>query len=131
MKFSSMRFASVGLGFTPSMDSCFSGSGARSAMPEGARPLVVMKDSGSSLPGNMALLTSAAATEISGAKDAAAHGLFTYYLLKQISEKAKPGSTLKVGDFFGGVSEAVADEAHRQNREQTPQLRGNPELPLF
>lgn len=113
------------------MDSCFSGSGARSAMPEGARPLVVMKDSGSSLPGNMALLTSAAATEISGAKDAAAHGLFTYYLLKQISEKAKPGSTLKVGDFFGGVSEAVADEAHRQNREQTPQLRGNPELPLF
>jgi len=113
------------------MDSCFSGSGARSAMPEGARPLVVMKETASSLPGNMALLTSAAAAEISGAKDAAAHGLFTYYLLKQMAEKAKPGASLRVGDFFGGVSEAVADEAHRQNREQTPQFRGNPELPLF
>jgi len=112
------------------LDACFSGSGARSAIAEGSRPLVLVKNDSDSLPANMAVLSSATGNEVSGAQDSAGHGLFTYYLLQPPAAKGKSGGA-SVSDVFKGVSESVSDEAHRQNREQTPQLKGNAALSAF
>lgn len=100
------------------LDSCFSGAGGRSVLAEGTRPLVTKLES-LEPPKDVTLLAAARGDEISGSYDEQAHGLYTYFLLKGLSEGKR--SARAVHEF---ALPKVQDEARRQNREQTPVLLG-------
>lgn len=106
------------------LDTCFSGAGGRSVLAEGTRPLVTKVDAGIS-GGGITVLSAASGGEVTGAMDAEAHGLFTYYLLKGLNTQAKKGKAdVSLGGLFQYLKPQVMDAARRQNRAQTPVLSG-------
>jgi hypothetical protein len=107
------------------LDSCFSGAGGRSVLAEGARPLVSKVDEDTDAQGKLTVLSAASSDEITGTLDKQGHGLFTYYFLKGLGGKARDGSgAVTAKSLYDYLSPKVRDEAHRQNREQTPKLMG-------
>lgn len=113
------------------MDACFSGSGARSALMAGARPLVAVRPHPAGLPPGMAVLASSSGAEISVMHESAGHGLFTYHLLKALDGPLAQGRPLTAGGVFDELAPKVSDGARRVNGEQTPQLEGNRTVPLY
>lgn len=114
------------------LDSCFSGAGGRSVIAEGTRPLVTKLDEGLA-PGaaNLTVLSAASGDETTGTIAEKGHGAFTYYLLKGLSEAAERGSgAVTPRGLYQYLKPKVQDEAHRQNREQTPDLLGSGENEL-
>lgn len=100
------------------LDSCFSGAGGRSVLPEGARPLVARIEA-ATVPVGLTILSAAAGDEITATLPEQSHGAFTYYMLKALSSGKLTAKTA-----YEELKPRVQDEAHRQNREQTPQLIG-------
>ena len=74
--------------------------------------------------GKIEVLTASGPDQISGTNDDSGHGLFTYHLLKGLNgaaEDAQGRVTLK--SLYAYLRPKVMDDAHRANREQTPQLQ--------
>lgn len=101
------------------LDSCFSGAGGRSVLAKGARPLVTKVEEGLSAESNVAILAAASGDEITGSYEEQGHGIFTYFLLKGLTEGRQSGKSL-----YDYLKTRVQDEARRQNREQTPSFAG-------
>lgn len=107
------------------LDSCFSGAGGRSVLAEGARPLVMKLDESALPRQNLTLLTAASGDEITATLADQGHGIFTYFFLKGLGGAAKDASgKVTAKSLYDYLKPHVQDEAHRQNREQTPLLRG-------
>lgn len=104
------------------LDACFSGAGGRSVLAKGARPLVVRREAPEAPPASVTVLAAAAEDQITSAHEASGHGLFTYYLLKGLDGGA--GARVTAASLLRWAAPKVADEARRQNREQTPALAG-------
>lgn len=102
------------------LDSCFSGAGGRSVLAQGMRPLVT-KLNLAPTKGKVVSLAASASEEITGALEEQGHGLFTYHLLKALTETAGRGS---VAELYTALKPRLQDEARRQNRTQTPQVFG-------
>jgi len=102
------------------LDSCFSGAGGRSVLAAGTRPLVAKMDIAPA-EGKIVSLSASSSDEITGALEEQGHGLFTYQLLKALTETAGRGT---VGEVYAALKPRVQDEARRQNRAQTPQAFG-------
>jgi len=103
------------------MDACFSGSGPRSVIGKGLRPLVSKVDDGGHAVGRVGALTASASDEMTGSDDVSGHGLFTYHLLKALNAH---GGKATLKELFDALSPKVRDAARRDNRDQTPQLLG-------
>jgi hypothetical protein len=104
------------------LDACFSGSGQRSVIAQGTRPLVPVQtvtDTGKTIA-----LTASGAQETTGAARDAAHGLFTRYLLAGMGGAADTNGDddISLGELADYVKTQVAREARLDNREQTPSL---------
>ena len=109
------------------LDSCFSGSGGRSVIAKGSRPLVMNLDSNLSLPRNIIVLSASSGDQISSTYEEKGHGLFTYFMLKGIKNEdvTRPDGSIKMDDLFGYIKPQVERIARKQyNNEQTPQLIG-------
>lgn len=104
------------------MDACFSGSGPRSVIGKGLRPLVAKVDDGGAAAGRVGALTASASDEMTGSDEVSGHGLFTYHLLKALNARSGK-ATLQ--ELFNALSPKVRDAARRDNRDQTPQLVGD------
>lgn len=105
------------------LDTCFSGTGDRSLLAKGTRPLVASVDLGPTAANKLAVITAATANQISGVSQEQGHGLFTYYLLRGLNGAAKDGrGRITIKSILDYVSPNVQDEARRNNRTQTPQL---------
>ncbi len=102
------------------LDACFSGSGGRSVLAKGARPLVAKVDESLPSSANLTVLAAASGSEITGTLDEQAHGMFTYHFLKGLSGGAKTPRALH--DY---LKPRVQDDARRQNREQSPTIAGS------
>ncbi len=98
------------------LDACFTGSGGRSVVAKGTRPLVLMADA-PSLPPGLAVLSATTGSQISASADEREHGILTYYFLRAIREGRK-----SMGDIYEYIRPLVQDEAKRQNVDQTPGL---------
>ncbi len=98
------------------LDACFTGSGGRSVLAKGTRPLVLMADA-PSLPPGLAVLSATTGSQISASADEREHGILTYYFLRAIREGRK-----SMGDIYEYIRPLVQDEAKRQNVDQTPGL---------
>ncbi len=103
-------------GVTVAMDSCFSGAGGRSVLAKGARPLVNIK--ADVLPAKLTVLSASGAAEISNSYQEKGHGLFTYFLLKGLKDKADFRAAY---DYLAPEVSRVARRTY--NSDQTPQWR--------
>ena len=109
------------------LDSCFSGSGGRSVIAKGARPLVMNFRNDIVPAKNMKVLSASSGEQISSTYDEKGHGLFTYFLLKGIKNEdvVNPDGSIRMDDLFGYLKPQVERIARKQyNNEQTPQLTG-------
>lgn len=105
------------------VDACFSGSGDRSALPEGTRPLVPVEQTESSA--NVAFFSSSAASEISGNAPDAEEGLFTRHVIRAIGEGRADidgDGQISLAELETYVSPRVERQAQEANRNQTPTL---------
>lgn len=109
------------------IDACFSGTGGRSVLAKGTRPLIAKVDVGAGAVGRVQALTASASDEITGTDEESGHGLFTYQLLKGLSVK-KGKATFK--ELYNYLTPKVRDAARRDNRDQTPQLIGDGDASL-
>jgi hypothetical protein len=103
------------------LDACFSGSGGRSLLAKGARPLVMMKTALPVAP-NMVVLTATQGSQISTSSPDKGHGIFTYYFLKAL----KDGKT-NVAEIYEYLKPKVEDDAKVINVQQSPSLNPAPE----
>lgn len=109
---------------TVALDSCFSGTGGRSVMAKGARPMVNV-NAGTTPAGNLTVFSAASGAEITGSLDEAGHGIFTFHFLNGLSGAAKDSSgQITAKGLLNYLSPRVQEDARRQNREQTPGLSG-------
>lgn len=105
-------------------DACFSGSGGRSVLAPGARPIVRMKNV--STPGNVAMFSASGGEEISGPTADGKAGLFSWHLLQGLgSGKADMNGDgqITLEELNNYVGPRVVREAARANRAQHPTLK--------
>lgn len=114
------------------IDACFSGTGGRSVLAPGIRPLVIVEDLGAPPP-KVSILSASGGREIAGSIESRRSGLFTYFLLRGLSGEAdadKDGH-VTLGEAHGFVKDRVRDAARRSNRDQNPRLLGDAALRLY
>lgn len=109
------------------LDSCFSGSGGRSVVAKGTRPIVIMTESPALLAGKTVVLSASAGTQVSNTYSPKGHGLLTYFFLKGLRGEADKNQDkiIDVQELFAYIKPLVEGTARREyNNEQTPQLIG-------
>lgn len=99
------------------VDACFSGSGGKSIIPEGTRPLVLEIETPKIENKNIVLMTSSKMNQISTTSKEKQHGLFTYYFLKSLQD-----GKLTIDDIYANLKDKVSNDAKKMNVEQTPNL---------
>ncbi|MCX5797683.1 MAG: caspase family protein [Elusimicrobia bacterium] len=111
------------------LDSCFSGAGGRSVIAQGARPLVTRMTAADT--GRLVVFAAAQGEQIAGSNSADAHGLFTHHFLQGLAGGAKGRSgRVTARGLYDYLKPLVEDDARRENREQSPTLRGPGEAEL-
>lgn len=104
-------------------DACFSGTGGRTVLAKGARPIVMMDETRKPrVPDNVIVLSATQGAQISTFFPEKEQGLFTYYFLKALQEGKKD-----VYSIYQYVKPLVEDEARRLNVSQSPTLSPDPE----
>lgn len=115
------------------LDACFSGSGGRSVLAKGARPLVLTSDK-VTIPERLTVFAAAEGDQITSTLEEKGHGTFTYYFLKGIGGDAKgTAGAVTAKGLYSYLKPKVQDAARRQNRNQDPVLhiKGDRELIKF
>jgi outer membrane protein OmpA-like peptidoglycan-associated protein len=105
------------------VDSCFSGTGGRSVLPPGARPLVRVHEE--STPPQIALFSASGANEMSGPVPGGSGGLFTKYVVDGLGTGAADingDGQISLNELAEWVKPRVAREAKKDNRDQNPSL---------
>lgn len=97
------------------LDSCFSGSGGRSLLARGDRPLVAKVEVAAN-PGKVVTLAASSSEQTSTSYEEKGHGLFTYFFLKGLNDH----QTLQ--SLFAFLKPKVEEEAGLKAKAQTPQL---------
>lgn len=107
------------------LDACFTGTGDRSVLPTGAKPLVI--NSQQRLNSNSkktVVLASTSGNTISLSYKAKKHGLFTYFVLQGLSgDAANSDGSVDIQGLYSFIKPQVQRIARREfNTDQTPQL---------
>lgn len=104
------------------LDSCFSGSGARSVIAKGLRPLIAVKKT--AVSDRVSILAASAGNQAAGSSDTRRHGLFTFHLLAGIrgAADADADGRITLKELHEYIFRRVKDEAKTANRDQTPML---------
>jgi uncharacterized caspase-like protein len=104
------------------LDACFTGTGGRSVLAQGKRPLVAVKMPEANQ--KLSVVTASAASEISQDYDVKRHGLFTYYLLKGMRGEADADGDgwVTLGELYNYLKPKVGEESRKLGYTQTPQL---------
>jgi len=109
------------------LDSCFSGTGGRSIVAKGARPVGLTIES-PSLPTmtgkKMVVFSASQNNQVSSAFPEKEHGLFTYFFLKGFRGAADSDNNgmVNIGELHDYVRTEVQRQSRRMNSEQTPQI---------
>nr|MBI3614138.1 caspase family protein [Nitrospirota bacterium] len=113
------------------LDSCFSGTGGRSVIAEGTRPMLLSIENPVLTGGRTVVLAASSGSQVSSAYKEKGHGLLTYFVLKGLRGEAdqnKDGN-IDLSELFEYAKPQIERTARREfNNEQTPQLLGNPEM---
>lgn len=112
------------------LDSCFSGSGGRSVMAKGAKPMALTVE-GMASSAKAVVMAATSGSHLSLADQEKGHGLFTYYALQGMSGDADANGdgAIDVQELFEFLKPQVQRVARRvYNTEQVPQLIIPPNL---
>ena len=101
------------------LDSCFSGTGGRSILAKGARPLVMTSQS-AVLPQNMVVLSATQGSQISTSSQEKGYGIFTYYFLKALKDGKK-----SIAEIYEQIKPYIEDDAKSINVQQSPSINPN------
>lgn len=106
------------------LDACFSGISRKSeGVVPGTRAVEVTAEEGDISNGNMIVFSAAQGNETAQGLDKEGHGLFTYYLLKQLQETAGKSNFGKLSDYIEeNVTRAAITETTFK-KSQTPTTR--------
>jgi uncharacterized caspase-like protein len=96
------------------IDACFSGTGGRSVLAKGARP-ITMKIKQEARPPSVRILTSSEGGQISLSDPERGHGIFTYHFLTALK-----GGKRDLAEIYDFIRPRVEDDAKKQNVEQQP-----------
>jgi hypothetical protein len=108
------------------LDACFSGKSRDDKMLiAGARSVIIKTESSAFSAKNMAVLSASSNEEYSAAYPEKHHGIFTYYLLKELHENAHSLNSISVNSFYENIRKEVIKRAGYLDKEQTPSLIGN------
>jgi hypothetical protein len=113
------------------LDSCFSGSGGRSVIAKGMRPIVTEVKNPILGKGKTVVLAASTGDQVSSTYEQKAHGLFTYFFLKGLQGEGDTDKNgkIEIAELFEYLRPQVERVARRQfNNEQTPQLVGSSDL---
>jgi len=116
------------------MDACFSGAGGKSVLAKGARPLVMNIEQNLKPTINLAVLSASSGDQISSTYEEKGHGLFTYFMLKGIKNRAATLSAggIDIGELFAYIKPQVERTARKTyNNEQSPQLIAPPGKKIY
>jgi uncharacterized caspase-like protein len=105
------------------VDTCFSGAGGRSVLPQGARPLVLLKEAAPTA--QVALFAASGPAQISGPSEDGTSGVFTKFVvdaLGQAQADADGDGQITLEELSEWVRPRVERESRGQNRAQTPTL---------
>ena len=105
------------------VDACFSGSGGRSVLPEGTRPLVPVQQT--EPQSKVAIFSASQAAEISGNRADDDTGLFTHYLVEGLGlgrADLDGDGQISLRELEAYVAPRVSREARQLSREQNPSL---------
>jgi hypothetical protein len=105
-------------------DACFSGSGGRSVLAPGARPIVRVKSAPT--PGNVVMFSASGGAEISGPTSDGKAGLFSTYLLQGLGNgraDLNGDGQISLKELIDYIGPRVSREAAKANRAQHPALR--------
>ena len=105
------------------LDACFSGTGKRSVVPEGKRPLLPVKALAAT-SGGLAVFSATEARGTSGPASQSSHGLFTFHFLQGLRGAAdRDGDgVVTAAEQATYVRQRVSQEAREQGGEQLPQI---------
>ncbi|HKC96011.1 MAG TPA: caspase family protein [Nitrospira sp.] len=113
------------------LDSCFSGTGGRSVMSKGLRPVVISVENPLLAGGKTVVLTASSGVQSSSTYNSKSHGLLTYFLLKGLQGSADQNNDGKIdlSEVYAYLRPQVEIVARQEfNNEQTPQLLGSPAM---
>ena len=108
------------------LDACFSGSGGRSVLGKGMRPLTLVRKETFPSTGKLIVFSASRADQEAGPKESAGHGLFTYYFLKGLDGGAEQGGHVTVGSLSRYLKAKVPEAASLDNHDQVPQVEPHP-----
>lgn len=107
------------------IDACFSGSLRGNGMLQTARGVVLKAKSGN-LKGNMVVFSAAQGDETAFPLEKENHGLFTYWLLKNIQDSK---GNISLGDLSEKIIDSVSKHSLIANgKKQTPTVQVSPKL---
>lgn len=110
------------------LDSCFSGTGGRSVMSKGLRPVMISVENPVLAGGKTVVLTASSGVQAANTYNSKSHGLLTYFLLKGLQGSADQNSDGKIdlSEVYTYLKPQVETVAREEfNNEQTPQLLGS------
>jgi len=113
------------------LDSCFSGTGGRSVISKGLRPVVISVENPLLAGGKTVVLTASSGVQSSSTYNSKSHGLLTYFLLKGLQGSADQNNDGKIdlSEVYAYLRPQVEIVARQEfNNEQTPQLLGSPAM---
>lgn len=113
------------------LDSCFSGTGERSVIAKGVRPVVINVENPLLAGEKIVVLTAGTGAQTSSTYHQKSHGLFTYFLLKGLQGAAdmNQDSKIDLAELYSYLKPQVQGMARREfNNDQAPQLLGNPDV---
>jgi uncharacterized caspase-like protein len=105
-------------------DACFSGTGGRSVLAPGARPIVRLKSV--SAPGNVVMFSASGGDEISGPTSDGKSGLFSSVLLQGLGNgraDLNGDGQISLKELIDYVGPRVTREAAKANRAQHPSVK--------
>ena len=115
-------------------DACYTGSSRDDELiMADARPVRILDDVNENIPENFTIFSATKLNQIaSGLKDVD-HGIFSYYLMKGLEGKADANKDKDItnGELIAYLEKNVSQKAAERNREQNPDLIGDPDKILM
>jgi hypothetical protein len=115
-------------------DACYTGSSRDDELiMVDTRPVRILDDVNENIPKNFTIFSATKLNQIASGLKGVDHGIFSYYLMKGLEGKADANKDKDItnGELIAYLEKNVSQKAAESNREQNPDLIGDPDKILM
>jgi len=115
-------------------DACYTGSSRDDELiMADARPVRILDAVNENIPENFTIFSATKLNQIASGLKGVDHGIFSYYLMKGLEGKADANKDKDItnGELIAYLEKNVSQKAAERNREQNPDLIGDPDKVLM